>query len=370
MARPLALGVSLFLIHSVTHLPAAMASPIASEPSCETEVRLDAPGGTLEKSPIVDQDGLGICFAETAAQVFDALLTQQRIKHPRSSALDAALLTKGEAFALPKAENNGGIDGGDSCLAFDALMASGALAHDEVMKRLDREYPRRSIQRLFEIFDKHEETLKAQFESLKRAAGGSSSNEIRNRAITTLQNHALDLLDELSSCKKREPMILNVPSFNQLVDILRTQDFPALVVAVSGVGGKSNQRLKLPFGARCSSIPAGRLSDTSRSKLIAKEILARLGDGKTGLPIVVNYCSSLLEKGRDWRSSSECRNHSSLVVGYRKKDGKCQALIRNSWGTDCAMYSKEWECKRGQIWVDLDALAADSGTIQVVEKVR
>lgn len=63
------------------------------------------------------------------------------------------------------------------------------------------------------------------------------------------------------------------------------------------------------------------------------------------------------------RSSATFDGHVSVVVGRRKgENGKCQLLIRNSWGYACQNRLNggkpyAWDCEKGQIWVDEDALA-------------
>jgi hypothetical protein len=92
----------------------------------------------------------------------------------------------------------------------------------------------------------------------------------------------------------------------------------------------------------------------------------------------ISYCSALLESGPEWKKNlsqtedffraPDCRFHASIVVGKRQKNGSCQFLIRNSWGTDCGAYAKNWECEKGQIWIDADALLENTRELQFVRK--
>lgn len=51
--------------------------------------------------------------------------------------------------------------------------------------------------------------------------------------------------------------------------------------------------------------------------------------------------------------------HASPIVGRRMVDGKCQYLLRNSWGLSCDSYNETYrkKCSAGYVWVDIDALA-------------
>ncbi len=136
---------------------------------------------------------------------------------------------------------------------------------------------------------------------------------------------------------------------------------------------------------------------------------------KGGMPVEVDICSGFLKQGpryknvimgaddsgsivkgcpKDEKGDSDA--HAVLVVGRRidpKQPGKCQVLIRNSWGSGCESYRwceatdgkvsalsssnglsiaapkgrvqcvkgalKQWECADGHIWVDLDTVNAN-----------
>lgn len=58
-------------------------------------------------------------------------------------------------------------------------------------------------------------------------------------------------------------------------------------------------------------------------------------------------------------ATKDCLGHASLVIGRRRYQGKCQFLIRNTWGTACQKYSKDWDCDHGNVWLDSDEVAAN-----------
>ena len=84
----------------------------------------------------------------------------------------------------------------------------------------------------------------------------------------------------------------------------------------------------------------------------------------TGLGI--SYCSAVLRKGgKEFKLSKYdprsrgCGNHASIIIGQRMRAGRCQILLRNTWGfTGCSKYNSKWECqldkegKENGVWVD------------------
>jgi hypothetical protein len=114
-------------------------------------------------------------------------------------------------------------------------------------------------------------------------------------------------------------------------------------------------------------------------------------------PVEIAYCSAILLEaaypGADRSSGAklpcpprpdglgEGGPHASLVIGRRPGDaGRCQYLVRNSWGSGCAggkihalpggpkgasvqpkgdIYAPQWQCEngKGDIWLDAETLA-------------
>ena len=96
-------------------------------------------------------------------------------------------------------------------------------------------------------------------------------------------------------------------------------------------------------------------------KLMTKQLNRKKSTG-----MGISYCAKVLKKpqyvgfiGRRTSIDSKCGNHASLVVGKRARGGKCQFLVRNTWGNSCRY---KWECERNKkgkeegIWIDAEAL--------------
>jgi hypothetical protein len=102
-------------------------------------------------------------------------------------------------------------------------------------------------------------------------------------------------------------------------------------------------------------------------------IIKLLDKGNKPQPIGIGYCSNVLSdksyEGMVFRGNEpiqekyNCNGHASVIVGKRTRKGRCEFLVRNTWGTDCE-YS--WEClknKKGHVqglWVDGISLVNNS----------
>jgi hypothetical protein len=89
-------------------------------------------------------------------------------------------------------------------------------------------------------------------------------------------------------------------------------------------------------------------------------------------PVAVSYCLDLLQN-KDFRkfqsngsNGDACAigRHLSVIVGQRQVNGRCQFLLRNSFGTDCSddRLDPRWgsDCQNGQFWIDSEALARNA----------
>jgi hypothetical protein len=93
--------------------------------------------------------------------------------------------------------------------------------------------------------------------------------------------------------------------------------------------------------------------------------VSHLDSGSSGLGI--SYCSRViknrnfkgLKKDRSDFATDDCGNHASLIVGKRARGGRCQFMVRNTWGDSCRY---DWECEKNQqgqeegFWVDAENL--------------
>lgn len=66
------------------------------------------------------------------------------------------------------------------------------------------------------------------------------------------------------------------------------------------------------------------------------------------------YNPNVLKNARD---TSNRRTHTSTIVGRRMRAGKCEYLVRNSWGRSCGYYDRSYLCEQGNIWVPKENLS-------------
>lgn len=99
-------------------------------------------------------------------------------------------------------------------------------------------------------------------------------------------------------------------------------------------------------------------------------------------PIGIGYCENILEDkkylGINHRYQTPrvvrgCHGHASIIVGKRERAGKCQFLVRNTYGTHCKY---DWECSLNPkkealgIWVDAQRLMLNTRKIYYLERSK
>lgn len=108
-----------------------------------------------------------------------------------------------------------------------------------------------------------------------------------------------------------------------------------------------------------------RIKIASQGKGFPQVGISKNESGSTGLGI--SYCAKVvrnrnfkgLKKDRTGFTTDNCGNHASIIVGKRARGGRCQFLVRNTWGNSCGY---DWECEKNQqgqeegFWVDAEAL--------------
>jgi hypothetical protein len=93
-------------------------------------------------------------------------------------------------------------------------------------------------------------------------------------------------------------------------------------------------------------------------------------------PVALSICANFLRPGgagyagvdvnKPWPNSitEDCGRHALLAIGRRRLGGRCQILLRNSWGLSPNFYAKKWEARDGNVWVDEDALSNNLYEVQ------
>lgn len=143
------------------------------------------------------------------------------------------------------------------------------------------------------------------------------------------------------------------------------------------------------WGCKATRIPRGKQKyQTRRVDLMNREDADEKSAGDAGVkaiheqlskgnPVIISYSQNgLFDPAFSYRSMirnnrpnpSEI-DHASSVMGRRWNPSKqeCEYQIKNSWGTDCSLYSPAYECKYGLIWASESQISDFVGEVTWLE---
>jgi hypothetical protein len=303
-----------------------------------------------------NQDGLGWCFAYAASD----LLAFYTGKSPSAFALSlryfqrtdlsgkelVELLNSGEAISSV----GGGNIGGALQLAMQEgyCLESAVPSTDYVqsyMARLSKDNP---LQKELEAF-----VQRGRYEWLANAV----------LKIEDFHKQKMDLVkDPAATCQ-----VAQVANF-----LYPTLDMPSILAAMKS--GKTKVELfnwlthlacsekeKVPAGLKASGMYAGK---DKGAKLLPKidELMDR------GEPSLITYNPNpfWIDENAPADAPEDDSLHGSLLVGREFRDGKCQYLVRNTWGPSCSGYQRP--CERGHFWMTEEDIAKHSFQLEFVEK--
>lgn len=380
------LATSLFITAFITVFCAAFSSSVWAE-ECGPAFRLDERGGSMEHVPVLDQGKLGSCYAYSASAILDAWrishgdLPDGRFIQPEILAVDAR---------LDHTPGSSDIDGGNLSRALETGLRGGCLkwkgdsqalqlwlttagrlgAHasylhgrvesdQEELKNLDDPKYCETLVRDGKHPSAEKVTCLARVRFQRQALSDTHSKLIQGcRDIATQGGATPNALERLTTDPQK---------------ILAHGQFPPLLPAQKSL----KSVLCDPKNRLVIKEPKPKVKTTS---LLDKDHKMPANDGsfmknlfnrhfeKPAQPLGIDFCSNLLhhgEGGRKYASnrvlSEGCGPHSALVIGRRKTFfGRCQYLIRNSWGKECDRYNHDWDCERGSVWVDETTLAPNT----------
>jgi hypothetical protein len=340
------LATSLILIFlTQVHLGWATESKSPSG-HCAPDMRADGPGGSMENIPVRDQSQLPICFAEAAAEQLGAIQKRLGVKNytePSAMALAAGISAEAGANSFTQ--------GGDPCAVLSYAKKNGICSSDAV-----------------ENTNADPSGLLNQ--NLKQSISqGENLQQSYNPQSSFSQSNAADFRDS-GVCSKPRPLsevIRDIPDsalMNKLLNKFSNLDstFKEITKNCSRVPPKVT--IQNPFGEvdfSCNRFPG---KNERGRKISPNEYLAKFNqllDGDHPLPTIIGFCSDIMKAKK---SRDSCGGHAALLIGRREVNGKCQFLLRNSWGTECDHYPPELQnqCEpgKGNIWVDADVLTKNT----------
>ncbi|MFL5785599.1 MAG: C1 family peptidase [Bacteriovoracaceae bacterium] len=294
--------------------------------TCGSINYLTAKDSPFEKIPVIDQDGAGICYAVTASQLMNYHLIKTKqattpLVHPAWAALKSSRKV---------------LEGGFEEDAVNMTETAGICE-----------------------FSKVEDALNA---------FGNNSGLTGNALVGFLETYAIEI--NKASNKSSEEHLEHAYYAAQDVaspfcseDIIWEKIHPEL----ASLNGTSVQIFSKLFADQCASanlrhpkIPRAT-TQIVQTDQDAPEKLALVRNG----PIAIGYCASAWDNsGYEGQPSprnpkeadKNCGDHSSLVVGRKMIDNKCNYLVRNSYGTGWGSWNENRKCicrhKVTREWVD------------------
>lgn len=321
---------------------AAAAAPQGE--NCFPDVYLDSPmDRSMARVEPRDQYDLGICYAESAAQMVDAWRFTHGIKNYKhqTSSVWTALNTKA-------AQGADAPDGGYICDAAQNILGPAPKGGSCRQDAVNADYGGRTYKEfLAEIGHYHEEY----------AAGldlPSGTNREMQLGATAARLAAK--LEKLGFGSTAPP----IDTLHNLLALPNLLDY---------------ERGVLAFKCRDDAIfwPPPYACESTNSLTMAAPLWLVLIHARLSLadpqPVGVSFCGTLLQRWSGYvgvdrangRLYQDCGAHAGLIIGRRKnkKTGACQLLLRNSWGKKCADWAaKDLECDHGaNVWFDQKDLA-------------
>jgi hypothetical protein len=321
-------------------------SQIFGDGDC-ADVRLDDKGKSMENVPALDQLSFGDCYAEVASEMVDAY----RFSHgdKRTNLHSEPLMT---AIEIGQSKGWKDLDYGYTpCQAVDDFRKNGACNMASVIEK-DGETPESYMARYIGFQN-----------SIATLAQSTTANA--DQISREVSGDSVSICDDLANGGMARGSGAAVSSIQ--TDLLKNGNVAMMEsLRESLCSGSAHFNLQTPLPA-CNVFSP---SEARQPGTFDQTIQWRL-NLPNAQPVAISFCSAILTAGRSFQvnlddvaagkadASNKCEDHAALVIGSRKnpQTGKCQYLVRNSWGTACE-YSKDWQCDtgKGNLWIDRDTL--------------
>ena len=344
-------------------------------------VQLDRPGGPMSFIPVHNQGNIGICYAETAAQLIDSYrFSHGDLAHDRlTSGLQAAL-------AMSETTQRKVVDSGQVCPVVQHILETGSCDIRAVLDfhKITRKTFMAQVSKIhadYQSFLRKENPSDRPDESLFNEGSGFETGYYKQNQKT---NEVTDGLNRF--LVKSGLLSTAIPSRSDLAQLLAEKNVMVFIEGILSPSCKNVAKSKTPAVSHLP--PCRNLTVTTGGgpDQLVRVIHAQL-DQAVPQPVGIDYCSDLLMKGRSFRGiismgrGPKCSGrdsggwHASLIIGKRINAGNKmhQFRIRNSWGTHChrrnrrRLYSPDWECDHGNIWVDEESLKRSLRAINYIQ---
>jgi hypothetical protein len=310
----------------------------------------------MEKMPILDQKDFSNCYAAAASQMIDAYRFSHGDKRTDIITSPVALAVSAKSyheavFALNiEAKTKFGLTLQGADVITSDLQPSRFLLAGYNLKDLTSKYPDLEYLNVKYL---DEGSLEDIF--IRSMQDGGKIRVCDKTTIENILRNGRDLEMIQQMWRDSEKNIFNYALSAQRC-AFRSKDFVQTMHAIQASTLKSNlpEYLQTLVDTACAKssvetkIPP--LSNCANSFKILHHVLSQ----KNPQPVEVHYCANFMREA--WKGE-KCVSHFSVITGRRKTaTGKCEVLIRNSWGKSCKGYPKPENCENGQYWVDEQTL--------------
>ena len=309
------------------------------------DVRIDSPGGAMEHVSVRSQGDLPICYAEAAAQCVDAWRFShgdKNFKH-QTSALVAAI---NHDLARDRLELE---NGGSTMIAIDIMKDYGSCNKDVVLDGLDR-YTLDAVVKSLKLFRDQSKEL------------NSNKNMPNYLAFEKANRLALEQYYTAPYCLEARSVLPDLDTVLNFFKQAKQKGIFKNILAYSCSGNNVRDLHDLP------EFDDHKLSGSTLDTM--KALASSLKNSKSQ-PQAVAFCDQLITHDPDYIGintdgniidEKKCEAHSVLLIGKRQnpQNGRCEFLIRNSWGTSCGNMLDNWKCENGNFWIDAEAMSLNA----------
>lgn len=298
-----------------------------------------------DQLPVYDQDGMGICYAYSAAQILNYQLIKRR-EHERVHPLwalhnslnnqDAGNVHEvWAAYQYADAQKDPFLGGGGVLRTLKATR--GENCQSGVVSETLKEYSKKA--------DMSEIELVALIENY--ATKLKSVRDLKQKtdpAATLLPTEVADVVK--STIDDRKKTCKCNPKWDELSQFLES------LASVSSTEMFAN--LLLP--ACRNSKPIKRIGKPGGIILYKEAEAASVIDKKlddVASPVAIAYCANVLRNPayagvvrseKQIKLGEGCSGHASILVGKKKIGESCHFLLRNTWGPGFSNSTKPWKC--------------------------
>ncbi|MEK6579159.1 MAG: hypothetical protein AABZ55_08025 [Bdellovibrionota bacterium] len=327
----------------------------ASEDGACSPVRLDKKGGSIEHVPVLEQDGLPLCYSFAGAAAIDAYRFShgdRNYKHLTSPFFhglnNSFIREKADEFREPDDSLN---LGGDSCIMINQIRKTGSCSRDAVGWTLKGLEWKKYLKYLAEFYEFRREYQSSQ-KYFKEGSGSISERYIQGQVAAS---------KDFLACQKSLGVPVPEGLTPEFIAALLEQDNPFKFLKESigqACSGKNVVPVSMP---ECTS-----MGNFSTDSIKYRKLIHRWLDLPDMQPLGIDLSTKVLTRPKGFRGINRITgteifpgSHAALIIGRRKnpKTKFCQFLVRLSWGKDPTGYAKEWTFTNGNLWVDAEDLS-------------